>query len=83
MVLVPLNFASEPFRRDRAMLVASAAVGLLLVALLAVLINLAGAERGRAAENRRALALLERRLVFPAVRAFWDTKNRGASSPGD
>ena len=66
MVLVPLNFASEPFRRDRAMLVASAGVGLLLIAMLAVLVNLAGAERGRAAENRRALALLERRLATVA-----------------
>ena len=31
---IPINLASEPFRRDRAMLVASAAVGILLVASL-------------------------------------------------
>jgi Tfp pilus assembly protein PilN len=66
MVLLPLNFASEPFRRDRAMLAASTAVGLLLIALLSVLVNLAAAERARSAENRQALVLLEKQLASAA-----------------
>ena len=42
---IPINLASQPFRRDRAMLVASAAVGVLLVASLGVLITLANADK--------------------------------------
>jgi len=37
---IPINLASEPFRRDRAMLVASAAVAVLLMASLGVLFAL-------------------------------------------
>ncbi len=37
---IPVNLASQPFRRDRAVLVASGAVGVLLIALLAFLLSL-------------------------------------------
>jgi type IV pilus assembly protein PilN len=57
-----LNFASEPFRRDRPILVASIAVGLLLAGLLALLSTLAAAERNRAAENRQVMSRLEGQL---------------------
>ena len=42
---IPINLASQPFRRDRAMLVASVAVSLLLVGTLGVLISLAMTDR--------------------------------------
>ena len=59
---IQLNLASEPFRRDRPMIVASAAVGMLLTALLVLLVVLAIAERNRAAESREALARVNRSL---------------------
>lgn len=59
---IPINLASEPFRRDRPMIVASAAVAGLLTALLGLLIFLAIAERGRASEARESMKQLERQL---------------------
>jgi type IV pilus assembly protein PilN len=56
---VPVNLASDPFRRDRPMIVASTAVGLLLTGLLAMLIYLAIGERDRAAEARAAMAQIQ------------------------
>ena len=43
---IPINLASQPFRRDRAMLVASIAVSVVLCVTLAVLISLARADNG-------------------------------------
>ena len=57
-----VNLASEPFRRDRPMVAASVAVGLLLSATLAMLISLALLERGAAAETRQDIAALNRTL---------------------
>lgn len=51
----PVNLASEPFRRDRPVLVASTVVGVLLVGLLAMLVALAVFERSEAAETRQAI----------------------------
>ena len=47
---IPINLASQPFRRDRAMFVASAAVGALLLASLAALVMLANAARAQLAD---------------------------------
>jgi len=44
---IPINLASEPFRKDRAMLAASAGVGVLLVASLGALVMLANADNAR------------------------------------
>lgn len=60
---VPINLASEPFRRDRPMLFASAAAAVLLSASLAAMVWLAWWERGAAAETRAAIARLEARLA--------------------
>lgn len=49
---IPINLASQPFRRDRAILAASAAVGVLLAATLAVLISMAMADRKQLAGVR-------------------------------
>ena len=49
---IPINLASQPFRRDRAMLVASAAVSLLLVGTLGALISLAMTDRAQLADLR-------------------------------
>jgi len=44
-IQIPINLASEPFRRDRPMLVASAAVGALLILLLGVQVSTIVAKR--------------------------------------
>jgi type IV pilus assembly protein PilN len=62
MTRVAINLASQPFRRDRPILVASATVGLMLVGLLALLISLALAEHRQMADTRREVAGLERQL---------------------
>ena len=59
---VHINLASEPFRRDRPMLVAATACGVVLVALLSVLVFLIASERGRQTETRRAVGKLNSEL---------------------
>jgi len=57
---VPINLASQPFRRDRAMLVASIAVSLLLAVTLSGLISLIMTDRAQLADVRRDVARLNR-----------------------
>lgn len=59
---VPINLSSEPFRRDRPILVAAAACAIVLTALLGVLIFLIAAERGRMKETRVAVNRLSTQL---------------------
>lgn len=59
---MPINLASEPFRRDRPILAASAAVVLLMTASLAMLLYLAAAERDRASESRQVISKMETQL---------------------
>ena len=59
---LPVNLASQPFRRDRAVLVASGVVGVLLIALLAFLLSLNSLESGQVAETRKEIARLESQL---------------------
>jgi Tfp pilus assembly protein PilN len=60
---IPINLASQPFRRDRAVLVASGAVGVLLIALLAFLLSLNSLESGQAAETRKAIDRLQAQVA--------------------
>src|SRR5262245_45835137 len=55
---IPINLASQPFRRDRAMLAASVAVCVLLAGTLGVLIWLAMADRRQLADVRADVARL-------------------------
>jgi Tfp pilus assembly protein PilN len=59
---IPINLASQPFRRDRAMLVASVAVGALLVASLAALVTLANADSAQLADVRKDVTQLRTRI---------------------
>jgi GAF domain-containing protein len=61
-VHIQVNLASEPFRRDRPMLAASVACGVVLTALLGVLAFLIVSERGRQTETRSAVAKLNSEL---------------------
>ena len=56
---IPINLASQPFRRDRPMLAASIAVSLLLAGTLGVLISLALADRAQLADVRHDVDRLE------------------------
>jgi Tfp pilus assembly protein PilN len=59
---IPINLASEPFRRDRAMLVASIAVSLLLVATLGALVSLILTDRAQMADVRHDIDRLTREI---------------------
>ena len=59
---IHINLATEPFRRDRPILVASTACGVVLVALLGVLVFLIVSERGRQTDTRAAVAKLNSEL---------------------
>lgn len=60
---IRINLASEPFRRDRPILAASAATGVLLLIVLGLLVGVITNERGAASESREMLARLERQLA--------------------
>jgi type IV pilus assembly protein PilN len=59
---IPINLSSEPFRRDRPVLVASAVLSVVLTVLLIVLSSVAISERNRAKEAREAIAKAEGEL---------------------
>lgn len=74
---IQLNLASEPMRRDRPIIVASAAVGLLLCITLAALIGLMITDRSAMAESRRAINQVQRQLAKTnAAQAQLDAKMR-------
>jgi len=56
---IPINLASQPFRRDRPMLVGSGLVAALLLATLGVLISLFLTDRAQQADVRGDIARLE------------------------
>jgi len=60
---IPINLASQPFRRDRAMLAASIAVSVLLLLTLGVLVSLAMADRSQMANVRADIAQLNSRIA--------------------
>ena len=57
-----INLASEPFRRTRPLLVASGAIAVLMVGLLALLISLSVLETGQAAQVGQDIDRLQARL---------------------
>jgi len=60
---IPLNLASEPFRRDRPLLVGSAFAALLLILVLVLQVMTILREREVAAEARQTLAGLNREVA--------------------
>jgi len=59
---IPINLASQPFRRDRALLAASIAVSLSLVATLGGLISLIMMDRAQLADVRHDVDQLNRQI---------------------
>jgi type IV pilus assembly protein PilN len=66
-VFLPLNLASEPFRKDRPVLAASAATAVLMLGVLALLVNIIVVEREAAAESRAQLAAVDAQLRAAAA----------------
>ncbi len=61
-VHLPLNLASEPFRRDRPILAASAATAVLMLGVLATLVMLILEQRELAADSRAQAAAVDAQL---------------------
>jgi Tfp pilus assembly protein PilN len=59
---IPINLASEPFRKDRPMLVASSICALLLAGLLGMLVFLIATNRARQGDTRQQVDRLGREL---------------------
>ena len=59
----PINLASQPFRRDRPILVASGALALAMVVLLSALVYISSMERGQLTDARAEIAKLERQVA--------------------
>jgi type IV pilus assembly protein PilN len=64
---IPINLASQPFRRDRAMIVASTVVSALLVVTLGILIRLALQDTRQLADVRHEVALLKQQIQTTAT----------------
>jgi type IV pilus assembly protein PilN len=74
---IQINLATEPMRRDRQIIVASAAVGLLLCLTLAALIGLTITDNRAMADSRRAIDQVQRQLARTnSTQAQLDTKMR-------
>jgi Tfp pilus assembly protein PilN len=59
---MPINLASQPFRRDRPVVAATVVLSVALLALLGLLISLAVTESEQLKDSRAEIAALERRL---------------------
>jgi type IV pilus assembly protein PilN len=59
---IPINLASQPFRRDRAMLAASIAVSVLLLLTLGALVSIAVADHREMGDTRAEIARLNTRV---------------------
>jgi type IV pilus assembly protein PilN len=64
---IGINLASEPFRRDRPVLIGSALVALLMAVSLATLVFLAMTDRGLMDRDRRVQSQLDRELMRVAA----------------
>ncbi len=60
---IPINLSSQPFRRDRAMMLASCLVAALLLASLSALITLARADDAQMADVRKEVGQLRTQLT--------------------
>jgi Tfp pilus assembly protein PilN len=59
---IPVNLASQQFRRDRPLMIGSAVAGVLLLALLGMLISLNVGEQGRLKSTQAEIDVLNRKL---------------------
>jgi Tfp pilus assembly protein PilN len=79
--LLQLNLATEPFRRDRAILIGSGVVGVLLLATLGVLLFLVKAGRDDVRETQQLLSALDNQIA--GVGKEQTTLDRKIRQPGN
>lgn len=80
---LPLNLAREPMRRDRPILVASAAVGILLCVSLIALVGLALSDRRSMTESRKVIAQVQARMAnITAAQTQLDAQMRQPGNAG-
>ena len=60
---IPINLASQPFRHNRALLIGSSALALIMVASLVMLISLAKVDQKNKRESLRQLATAQKQLA--------------------
>jgi hypothetical protein len=60
---IPINLASQPFRHDRAMLIGSGLLAVIMIATLAMLVSLARIDRKNKIESMKQLAVEHKRLA--------------------
>lgn len=74
---IPINLASQPFRRDRPVIVAGYAAGAALAGLLVYLAAMAWIQRSEASETREALEIAQRQLsAMTAEQVKYDNELR-------
>lgn len=61
---IPINLASQPFRHDRAMLIGSGFLAIIMVASLIMLVQLARIDRKNKIESLKQLAVAQRQLAI-------------------
>lgn len=61
-----VNLATQPYRKDRPILVASGAVAVLMIGCLVLLISFAVADHRRSAVTRRVIARLDQQVARTA-----------------
>lgn len=73
--VIPINLASEPFRRDRPVIVAGWAAGAVLTGLFLYLAAMAWIQRSEASATREALGIAQRQLsTMTAEQAKYDAE---------
>ena len=63
----PINLATQPFHKDRPILVASAGVALLMICCLILLLSLGLTDRHRSADTRAVITRLDRQMARAAA----------------
>ena len=61
-VRIPINLATQPFRKDRAMVVASSVTAVLLLAVFGLLVNIVLNQREAARDSRELMAQVDAQL---------------------
>ncbi len=61
---IPINIASQPFRRDRALIIGSSVLAVILIGTLVMLISLARIDRKNKLESARQLAVAQKQLAL-------------------
>jgi len=60
---IPINLASQPFRRDRALIIGSTVLAVLMIATLVMLISLARIDRKNKIESAKQLVIAQKQLA--------------------